>query len=327
MSCDISNKPRKAWSYKLTMSMFVLSSLLFTFFTSNALALESPSNIRLEGAELRWNEVPEANEYHLYYFEGPVPSNTVVGNYVTLTSGTSRSLDTINAPFGYYTVVAVRVTTSSIGEAPLVEYSNVTDGDIVPYLDTTDNTGTTETIETTIVTPQLLATGQEQSFFPGDDGDRQVGAQVEAAQRYVVNGDGTLSDTLTQLVWIADSECIPLRDWVGALNYANQLSGDATGSCNTLHDGSAVGDWRLANVVELQSLYNYGPLGVAILNVPVTNLDIVRNDFWSSTSFGSTPSPNDIGLAWEIDFLPGPNTGSHIDQKLEIGRAWAVRDN
>lgn len=324
MPCDKSNKPHKACSYKLTMALFVLASLLFTLFTTNALALEPPTNIRLEGAELRWNEVPGANEYHLYYFEGPVPSNSVVGNYVTLTSGTSRSLDTLNAPFGYYTVVAVRVTTSSVGEAPLVEYSNVTDGDIVAYLDTTDNT---ETTGTTSVTPLLLATGQDQSFFPGDDGDRQAGAPLNASQRYVVNGDGTLSDTLTQLVWIADSECIPLRDWVGALNYANQLSGDATGSCNTLLDGSAVGDWRLANIVELQSLYNYGPLGVAILDVPVTNLDIVRNEFWSSTSFGSVPSPNDTGLAWEIDFLPGQNTGSHIDQKLELGRAWAVRDN
>ena len=66
---------------------------------------------------------------------------------------------------------------------------------------------------------------------------------------------------------------------------------------------------------------------MAILDVPLTNLDVVRNEFWSSTSFGSTPTPNDIGLAWEIDFLPGSNTGSHIDQKLELGRAWAVRDN
>jgi hypothetical protein len=318
MPCNISNKPRKARSYDLTMPFFVLAMFLYTFYTTNAFALEPPTNIRLDGANLSWDEVPGANEYHLYYFDGPVPSSSVLGNYVTLTGGTSWPLDIFNEPFGYYTVVAVQVTTSSLGQPMLVECSKVTDGDIVAYLDTTD---------TPPVTPLNLATGQEQSFFPGDDGDKQAGGQMDAGQRYVVNGDGTLSDTLTQLVWIADSECIPLLDLVGALNYANELSGDATGSCTTLHDGSTLGDWRLANIVELQSLYNYGPLGVAIQDVPLTNLDVVRNQFWSSTSFGSAPSPNDIGRAWEIDFLPGPDTGSRIDQKLELGRAWAVRDN
>ena len=323
MPCDISNKPRKARLYDLTMGFFVLAMFLYTISTANASVLEPPTNIRLDSARLSWDEVPGASEYHLYYFDGPVPSSSVLGNYVNVTTGTSWPLGRFNEPFGYYTVVAVQVTTSSLGQPMLVEYSKVTDGDIVAYLDT----DTPDIPDTPSVTSLLLATGQEQSFFPGDDGDKQAGSKINTEQRYVVNGDGTFSDTLTQLVWIADSECIPLLDWVGALNYANQLSGDATGSCTTLHDGSLLGDWRLANIVELQTLYNYGPLGVAILNVPLTSLDVVRNEFWSSTSFGSTPTPNDIGLAWEIDFLPGANTGSHIDQKLELGRAWAVRDN
>ena len=170
-----------------------------------------------------------------------------------------------------------------------------------------------------------LGTGQEQSFFPGDDGDKQAGAQANMEQRYVVNGDGTFTDIITELTWIADSECIPLLSWVDALDYSNGLVGDGTGSCGALLDGSLMGDWRLANIVELQTLYNYGPLGIAILNVPLTNLDVVRNEFWSSTSFGSAPSPNDTGMAWEIQFLPTQDTGSHIDQKNQLNRTWAVR--
>lgn len=297
------------------MCLALLFNLLFL---SEAYALDPPANIRLDGADLMWDEVPGANEYHLYYFDSPIPSSTVLGNYLLNTGTTHWPLDLTDAPFGYYTVVALQI----VAGVP-VEFSLVTDGEIVAYL---DSDGDTDSETDTDSKPSLLVgSGQEQSFYPGDDGDKRAGVQVNTEQRYVVNGDGTFTDTITQLVWIADSECIPLMNWVGALDYANGLVGDATGSCATLQDGSRLGDWRLANIVELQTLYNYGPLGVAILNVPLSNLDVVANEFWSSTSFGSAPSPNDIGLAWEIQFLPTQDTGSHVEQKNVLNRAWAVR--
>ncbi len=119
--------------------MFLQASLLLIVIALNmmlstkAFALDPPENIRIDGGRLSWDAVPDANEYHLYYFERPVPSASVVGNYVRLTGGTSWPLDIFNDPFGYYTVVAVRTDDQSM---PL-EFSAVTDGEIVAYLDPT----------------------------------------------------------------------------------------------------------------------------------------------------------------------------------------------
>lgn len=132
------NHANKKGNFRLVLlpaSFILLAIALNMAFSSIALALDPPANIRLDGGRLSWDEVPSAGEYHLYYFDGPIPSATVVGNYVTVTGGTSWSLDVFNEPFGYYTVVAVRTDERSM---PL-EFSAVTDGGIVAYLDPTES--------------------------------------------------------------------------------------------------------------------------------------------------------------------------------------------
>jgi len=291
----------------------VTALLLGTFVSTHTLALDPPSNIRIEDGDLLWDPVPDVNEYLIYYFNGPIPSPSVLGNFLVNTGGTRWPLDTFDAPFGYYTVVSIQ---TNGGPAP-VEFSAVTDGDIVPFLDTGSAT-------TSIPPVTLPGSGQQQSFFPGDDGDLQAGVQT-TTERYVLNGDGTFTDTLTNLVWVADSACIPLLDWTGSLEHATGLSADGSSTCTSLQDGSLLGDWRLANIVELLSLFNYS-LNAAIGDVPLTNLgSVITDDFWSSTSFESAPTPNDIGLAWQLKFLSDPDVGSHVDQKFNLGRAWAVR--
>ena len=303
----------------ITLLIFLITN---TALLSNALALDPPSNIRIEDGSLLWEPVPDVLEYHIYYFDEQVPSETVLGNYFTLTGGTQWSLDASNAPFGFYTVVSIQTFG---GPAP-VEFSAVTDGEIVPYFPDASNDDMTDNN----VSPTLVPSGQQQSFYPGDDGATQIGVQPGNSatnERYTSNGDGTFTDNLTNLVWIADAECIPLLNWVAALDYANALTADGSSSCASLQDGSTVGDWRLANIVELLSLYDYGSAG-AIGNLPLANLTgpVIGTDFWSSTSFSSAPTPNDIGLAWEVKYLSDPDAGSHIDQKSNTGRAWAVRN-
>jgi len=65
MPCTIPNKPRKARLCDLTTPFFVLAMFLYTISTTNASALEPPTNIRLDGATLSWDEVPGASEITL----------------------------------------------------------------------------------------------------------------------------------------------------------------------------------------------------------------------------------------------------------------------
>ncbi|MCP3979406.1 MAG: choice-of-anchor C family protein [bacterium] len=131
----------------------------------------------------------------------------------------------------------------------------------------------------------------------GQDGELQHGVSV--VPRFSDNGDGTVTDNLTCLTWLKNSDCYGLESWSGALAMANGL---ATGSCG-LSDGSAAGDWRLPNVRELHSLVDFGrshpalPIGHPFANLPAAA-------WWSSTSNLSAPD-----AAWHVNFINGGFSG------------------
>lgn len=85
----------------------------------------------------------------------------------------------------------------------------------------------------------------------GQDGDSRVGV-AWPQPRFTDNGDGTLTDNLTGLVWLQNARCPSYQYWADALTWANTL---ANGVCG-LTDGSVSGDWRLPNILELESLVN-----------------------------------------------------------------------
>ena len=68
--------------------------------------------------------------------------------------------------------------------------------------------------------------------------------------RFTDNGDGTVTDNLTALIWLKNANCFGTRLWATALSDANAL---ASGSCG-LSDGSIAGAWRLPNANEMHSL-------------------------------------------------------------------------
>jgi hypothetical protein len=96
-------------------------------------------------------------------------------------------------------------------------------------------------------------TGQTTSYATGDDGDLQRGVAL-VTPRFTDNGDGTVTDNQTGLIWLKDADCFGTRTWSNALSDCNGL---ADGSCG-LTDGSSAGDWRLPNLFELESLRNMG---------------------------------------------------------------------
>ena len=115
------------------------------------------------------------------------------------------------------------------------------------------------------------------------------------------NGDGTVTDNLTGLIWLKNADCFGRRTWTQALSDANGL---ASGSCG-LTDGSVAGDWRLPNVRELQSLAHYGVYNPAVPNTAGTGKwsegdpfsGVQSNNCWSSTTYaGGTSAALSVDL-------------------------------
>jgi hypothetical protein len=111
--------------------------------------------------------------------------------------------------------------------------------------------------------------------------------------RFTDNGDGTVTDNLTALIWLKSADCLGQGNWATALNNANAL---ANGSCG-LSDGSIAGQWRLPNVNELHSLIDLAQFGPALpAGHPFTGVQ--SEYYWTSTTTAAfTPS------AWSV-YLP-----------------------
>jgi hypothetical protein len=105
---------------------------------------------------------------------------------------------------------------------------------------------------------------------------------------FTTNGNGTVTDNLTGLVW----QKIPFADsisWEKALQYADTLTlGGFT-------------DWRLPNIKELQSINDETRIKPSVDKTVFTAIAI--NKYWSSTSL-----PNQTTKAWYLDTQYGITT-------------------
>ncbi len=135
---------------------------------------------------------------------------------------------------------------------------------------------------------RVLKTGQtgcwDQDGIPidcvgtGQDGEYQAGVSVNP--RFTDNGDGTVTDNLTRLIWLKDADCFGLRSWTSAVSDANTL---ADGSCG-LTDVSLPGEWRLSNLKEFLSLIDFGQWDTGPpVGHPFSRVQSFPG-YWSSTS-------------------------------------------
>jgi hypothetical protein len=121
-------------------------------------------------------------------------------------------------------------------------------------------------------------TGQTTSYATGDDGDIEPGV-VWPNPRFTDNGDGTVTDNLTNLVWLKTANCWGSPTWATALINCNNL---ASGSCG-LTDGSIAGDWRLPSIKELFSLIDLANFDPALPSGhPFTASSYY---YWSGTTY------------------------------------------
>jgi hypothetical protein len=154
-------------------------------------------------------------------------------------------------------------------------------------------------------------TGQTTSYFTRDDGALQKGV-AWPTPRFTDNGNGTVTDKFTGLIWMKNAQAFPLKTWEEAISAANALA-DGSGG---LSDGSKAGDWRLPNVRELQSLVDYGHNEPALpLNHPFNN--VISSYYWSSTTgaFATTD-------AWNLHFSGGTVSSFAKTTKIYV---WCVR--
>lgn len=135
----------------------------------------------------------------------------------------------------------------------------------------------------------LPDTGQTTVYATGDDGYYQSGAQPS----YTDNGNGTVIDNNTGLIWVKDSNAAGIGGtyvWLDALN-----------GCENLNY-AGYSDWRLPNINELWSIVNYS-------KTPCINTTYFLNTsisfYWSSTTF-VTYLPN----AWLVYFGDGDVSGA-----------------
>ncbi|VGO17038.1 hypothetical protein PDESU_05632 [Pontiella desulfatans] len=147
-------------------------------------------------------------------------------------------------------------------------------------------------------------TGQTFSLRDGDDGFYQKGVAV-AGERFADNGNGTVNDNQTGLVWLKDAASLNRMNW-----------SNAVAACESMHFGN-YSDWRLPNARELESLITYST------NAPVTPDMFDNVKFTSGAAYwSSTTAAGNAALAVEFKF----DTGRQGPQYKENPRyVWPVR--
>jgi len=168
----------------------------------------------------------------------------------------------------------------------------------------------------------LPVTGQTTVYRAGDDGHFQTGlpdkntaaliqlfGNPDSATRFVDNGDGTVTDNVTGLMWVKDAATAP-----GAPFNAVSTWSAAIDDCLALNYAGHT-DWRLPNVSEVLSIVDYSlsPIG------PPAPL-VIEVTAWTSTT-----KSNVITHAWSIALGSGSSSYCYDKTIADISSAYPVR--
>jgi hypothetical protein len=170
--------------------------------------------------------------------------------------------------------------------------------------------GVTGTIQ-----PPPLKTGQTTAYSTGSDGDLQKGA----SQSFTDNGDGTITDNTTGLMWEKKSDDGSIHDWDNTYTWGMSSSPfTMNGTMVTtflaaLNAGGGFAghtDWRIPNRHELDSIANLENAFPAVSSAfntgcaascTVTSCSCTKSfDYWSSSTYQDSPDS-----AWIVYFGDG----------------------
>lgn len=172
---------------------------------------------------------------------------------------------------------------------------------------------------------KLQGTGMYVVYSSGDDGSLRTGVPL-TYPRWLDNGNGTVTDTVTGLIWLKKADCIN-GQWADAIASVNSL---ANGQCG-LSDNSTAGSWRMPNRKEMQSLsdrmennhadfYDHTYIWKSdqtLYQAPIFTNFVVSQYYWTSTTDAA-----DTSEAWTVfscDF------GVYDISKTNLGYTLAVR--
>ena len=174
----------------------------------------------------------------------------------------------------------------------------------------------------------LPASGQTTAYGTGSDGDVEAGNTLS----YTDNGDGTITDNTTGLMWEKKDDSGGIHDkdntytWCADVSPANGLCDNGTNSMDgtmvttllaTLNGGGGFAgftDWRIPNARELQSIVDYEVVNPSVAaafhqsvtctgctDVTAATCSCTQSDFyWSSTTYQFS-----LAGAWGVDFFDG----------------------
>ncbi|MDY0339944.1 MAG: DUF1566 domain-containing protein [Coriobacteriia bacterium] len=140
------------------------------------------------------------------------------------------------------------------------------------------------------------------------------------------NGDGTVTDSATELMWAQDDSGESM-DWEEALAWAEQANADAY---------LGYSDWRVPNVKELQGIVDYtrspGTTDSAAID-PIFSTTEITNEagesdygfYWSSTTHANSSSNKEGGAAAYVAF--GRSLGYMDGEWMDVHGAGSQRSD
>lgn len=174
----------------------------------------------------------------------------------------------------------------------------------------------------------LMKTGQTTSYRTGDDGDLEAG---RATSFLVLASNNPFGNTnrFTDVLGGSTYATAIVLDWstydgVSVLGYTRTFTGTNltwnqavdTGIATSV--GTFTSGWRLANINELQNLFNYGSASGVLNYSPFTS--ITQQNLWTSTTYiGNTLNAYCITDAWSGNITTG------IAKTISVGRVMACR--
>ncbi len=145
----------------------------------------------------------------------------------------------------------------------------------------------------------LPKTGQTTSYAANDDGEVQAGVEWPDP-RFTDNGDGTVTDHLTKLMWQQNGDATVDLLWDDALAYCNNL---------TLADYD---DWRMPNIIEIESLAHYGKADLETWLNDNGFTNVQNSSYWSATRGMFNPT----AYNWHLNISDGKIAAGNLDRRV-----------